>query len=316
MRYELFIIPAAYILDLAFGDPQISWHPVRLIGRFIEKLENRLNKPGYNRKLFGVILVFLVVGTSAAIVWGILQVCSAISKFLFYAVSVLLIYFTLSVRNLADEASKIKRDLESSNVRRARNNLAMIVGRDTNNLNEEEIIRATVETVAESTMDGIIAPLFYAFLGGPVLAWVYKAVNTLDSMVGYKNERFREFGWASAKLDGLLNLIPAKITAFLISAAMFFCRKDLFNSIRWAAKYIFKGPAFNSDTAEASMAGGLGVQLGGTNFYGSLAVHKSFLGNAREPLAVKHIRQSTVISYTASALMLVAGLIAMVRGML
>lgn len=307
MRCELFIIPAAYILDLMLGDPQLSWHPVRIIGRFIEILESRFNKPGYNRKFFGIILVFLVVGASAGIVWGILRICSAIHRFLFYSVSAALIYFALSVRNLADEAGKVKKALEAGNIQRARNNLAMIVGRDTDNLNEDEVIRAAVETVAESTMDGIIAPLFYAFLGGPVLVWVYKAVNTLDSMVGYKNERFREFGWASAKIDGWLNFVPSKITSVLISTAMFFCRKDWFNSLRWSAGFVFRGPEFNSDATEAAMAGGLGIRLGGTNFYNSTAVHKSFLGDGRQTLSVKHIRQSAIVSYTVSVLMMVAG---------
>ena len=313
MNYELFIIPAAYILDLLLGDPQTAWHPVRLIGRLIEGLERRLNK-GRNRKIAGIVLVISVTGTVMFGVWGILKLSAIVDQFLFYGVSVLLIYFALSVRNLADEAAKIKKDLECGDIGRARNDLAMIVGRDTDNLDEPEIIRATVETVAESTMDGIIAPLFYAFLGGPVLVWLYKAVNTLDSMVGYKSERFKEFGWASAKLDGLLNLIPAKITAFLISISIFLYRKDWVNSFHWAVKYIFRGSAFNSDIAEASMAGGLGIQLGGTNFYSSQMVHKPFLGNAFEPLNIKHIRQSTVIAYAASALMLIIGWVIIGRG--
>jgi cobalamin biosynthesis protein CobD len=307
MNYESFIIPVAYILDLLVGDPQWKWHPVRLIGRLIDVLESRFNRSEYNRKFFGIILVVLVTGAVTFVVWAILRVCAAIHRFMPYAVSLLFIYFALSVRDLADEAAKVKRDLECGNIRRARNDLAMIVGRDTDNLDEPEIIRATVETVAESTMDGIVAPLFYAFLGGPVLVWLYKAVNTLDSMVGYKNERFKEFGWASAKLDGLLNFIPAKITSFLISASMLFCGKDWLNSFRWGARFILRGPAVNSDAAEASMAGGLGIQLGGTNFYDSIAIHKPFLGDAFEPLHIKHIRQSTVISYITSALMLAVG---------
>jgi adenosylcobinamide-phosphate synthase len=287
---------------------------VRFIGRLIERLEERLNVGGYNRKFLGVILVILVTGTVSFGVWGILKLSATAHRFLFYGASVLLIYFSLSVKALADEAGNIKKNLENGDIQEARNNLSMIVGRDTKDLNESEIIRATVETVAESTMDGIIAPLFYAFLGGPVLVWLYKAVNTLDSMVGYKSERFKEFGWASAKLDGLLNLIPAKITAFLISISIFLYRKDWVNSFHWAVKYIFRGPAFNSDIAEASMAGGLGIQLGGTNFYSSQMVHKPFLGNAFEPLNIKHIRQSTVIAYAASALMLIIGWVIIGRG--
>jgi adenosylcobinamide-phosphate synthase len=306
MSWEFLIIAAAYILDLLFGDPQISWHPVRIIGRLIEALEKRLNKEEYNRKFFGAMLIVLATGTVASGVWVILKLSAVVHRFLLFGVSALLIYFSLSVKTLADEAGKIKRNLENGDIRQARNNLSMIVGRDIKGLDEHEIIRATVETVAESTMDGIIAPLFYASLGGPVLAWIYKTVNTLDSMVGYKNERFRDFGWASAKLDGLLNFIPAKITSFLISISMFCYGKNWFSSVRWASKFALKGPAVNSDATEASMAGGLGIQLGGTNCYDSVAIQKPLLGHAFEPLNTKHIRQSTVVSYMTSALMLVA----------
>ncbi|MGV8058799.1 MAG: adenosylcobinamide-phosphate synthase CbiB [Smithellaceae bacterium] len=316
MNFELFIIPAAYILDLLVGDPQTFWHPVRIIGRLIEVLERGLNKNGRHRKFLGVVLVVLVTAAAAFGVWGILQLSAAIHRFMFYAISVLLIYFGLSVKNLADEAAKIKRSLENGDIRQARDNLSMIVGRDTSELAEPEIIRATVETVAESTMDGIVAPLFYAFLGGPVLVWVYKTVNTLDSMVGYKNERFKEFGWAAAKLDGLLNFIPAKITSLLINVAMLCCGKNWRNSINWTGKFIFKGPEVNSDATEASMAGGLGIRLGGTNYYGSQAVHKPFLGDACEALSIKHIRQSMMISYVASALMIAAGWAVTGRGLL
>lgn len=313
MRYELFIIPAAYVLDLLLGDPETTWHPVRLIGRLIEELEKRLNNKLYNHKIMGVLLVALATVTVSIAVWGVLRLSAMIHVYLFYGVSILLVYYSLSVRALADEAGKIRRNLENGNMNQARNDLSMIVGRDTQNLDEPEIIRATIETVAESTMDGVIAPLFYAFLGGPVLVWLYKTVNTLDSMVGYQNERFQEFGWASAKLDGLLNLIPAKITALLISVSMFFCWKDWLNSIRWTTKYIYKGPKFNSDTAEASMAGGLGVRLGGINYYNSQAVHKPLIGDDFEPLSIGHIHQSTIVSYASSILMLIIGTIVMGR---
>lgn len=313
MSYYLFIIPAAYVLDLLLGDPQTIWHPVRLIGRLIEELEKRLNNEHYNRKIAGMVLVVLTTVTVMIAVWGLLRLSAMVHLYLFYGVSILLVYYSLSIRALADEAGKIRRNLENGDMDQARNDLSMIVGRDTQNLDEPEIIRATVETVAESTMDGIIAPLFYVFLGGPVLVWFYKTVNTLDSMVGYQNERFKEFGWASAKLDSLLNLIPAKITSFLINVSMFFYGKNWLNSMRWTAKYIFAGPASNGDTAEASMAGGLGVRLGGINFYDSQAVRKPFIGDAFEPLSIEHIHQSIVVSYASSIWMLVMGSIVMGR---
>ncbi|MBU4252179.1 MAG: adenosylcobinamide-phosphate synthase CbiB [Candidatus Omnitrophica bacterium] len=312
MNYGLLIIPLAYILDLVFGDPQWYWHPVRLIGRLIERLENKLNTGRRNKVFCGAVLVILVVGLTVFGIGGILKLSRLVHPFLFYIVSILFIYFSLSIRDLADEAVKIYKNLESGDIQKARNNLSLIVGRDTLGLNEQEIIRATVETVAESTMDGIIAPLFYAFLGGPVMAWVYKVINTLDSMVGYRNERFKGFGYLSAKLDGWLNFIPSKITCFLISVSILCCGKRWFCSLKEVRRYLLSGPGANSNAVEAVMAGGLGVQLGGTNFYDSVAVEKPFIGQAVEPLNIKHIRQSVMIAYVSSVLMLVIGVIVLI----
>jgi adenosylcobinamide-phosphate synthase len=181
----------------------------------------------------------------------------------------------------------------------------MIVGRDTANMDEAQIIRATVETVAESTMDGIVAPLFYAFLGGPVLAWFYKSVNTMDSMVGHRNERYAEFGWAAARLDGLFNLVPSKITALAISASAFLCGKD------WAVlsggrQGMFSRVLFKQRYDGGSMSGGLRIRLGGRNFYGGLAVDKPLLGDGPQPLQLKHIGQSVRVCYLSSLLMMIA----------
>lgn len=312
MNRELLIIPLAYILDLVFGDPQCPWHPVRLIGRQIERLENKLNTAKMNKIFCGMVLVILVAGSVVFSVGGLLKLAGLIHPFLSCIVSILFIYFSFSIKALAAEAVKIYKNLESGDIQKARNNLSMIVGRDTLGLNEREVIRATVETVAESTMDGIIAPLFYAFLGGPVMAWVYKTVNTLDSMVGYRNERFKKFGYVSAKLDGWLNLIPSKITCFLISLSIFCCGKRWFNSLKEAGRFLLSGPGANSDAVEAAMAGGLGVQLGGANFYDSVRVEKPFIGQKVEPLSIKHIRQSVNIAYLSSALMLIMGVIVLI----
>ncbi|MDD3345773.1 MAG: adenosylcobinamide-phosphate synthase CbiB [Candidatus Omnitrophica bacterium] len=316
MNCAMFIIPCAYLLDLAAGDPQFRWHPVRVMGRFVEVLERVLNREGYNRRLTGAILVFLTGSAAVFFTWAVLALSLSIHPALFLTVSVLMIYFSVSTKALADEAGKIGRFLKKGDVISARENLSLIVGRDTGAMDEEQVIRASVETVAESTMDGIVAPLFYAFIGGPVLAWFYKSVNTMDSMVGHKNKRYAEFGWAAARLDGLLNFAPSKITAFLINMAVFLYGKDWRSSIRWTAKYIFKGPSFNSDTAEAPMSGGLRIRLGGRNFYGGLAVDKPFLGDGFETLHVKHIGQSIAVCYLVSLLMLVTGGIFQMRNFL
>jgi adenosylcobinamide-phosphate synthase len=308
MSYQILAIITAYILDLVIGDPQWNWHPVRLIGRLIERLEKRLNVGNINKKFSGVMLIILVVGITIFCVWGILRLARLIHPLLYYVCFAILIYFCLSIKALAVEANKVYSALKKKNIQEARNNLSMIVGRDTDKLEEAEIIKATVETVAESTMDGIIAPLFYAFLGGPVLVWMYKAINTLDSMVGYKNKRFIEFGKPSARLDGLLNFIPAKITCFLISFSSCFYGKDWLSSARWGTKYFLKGQEDNSIATEAAMAGALKIQLGGINFYNSIPISRPLIGDNFQPVAIKHIRESIQIAYISSALFMVTGL--------
>lgn len=303
MNSELItIIIFGYILDLIFGDPQWRWHPVRIIGRLAELLEEQLNKGKINRIFSGSVLVILVVSITVFSVWAVLKFAYLIHPVLYYVFSVLLIYFSLSMKALGVEANKVLKHLKDKDLGEARRDLSMIVGRDTDKLKETEVVRATVETTAESTMDGVVAPLFYAFLGGPVLAWAYKAINTLDSMFGHKNERFLEFGRLSAKLDGLANLVPAKITCFLINISSFFYGKDAVNSVKWAGRYLFKGPEYNGESVEASLAGALGIQLGGTNFYNSTPVLKALIGNNLFSLDKQHIKESLQITYFASTL--------------
>lgn len=297
----------AYIFDLIIGDPQWRWHPVRIIGRLIEFLERGLNKDNFNKMFSGGLLVIFVVGLVIFCVWTVLILAKIVHIMFYYIVSVLFIYFAISAKALAAEADKIYRALTARDIQKARNSLSMIVGRDTDKLNEPEIIRATVETVAEGTMDGVIAPVFYAFLGGPVLVWAYKAINTLDSMVGYRSERYIDFGKLSAKLDGLVNFIPAKITCFLILVSAFCCRKDSLRVARCALRYFLKGPRDNSEATEAAMAAALGIQLGGINFYKSVPLQKQFIGENIYPLNVKHIQESINLSYISSFLFMVIG---------
>ncbi|MBI5143767.1 MAG: cobalamin biosynthesis protein CobD [Candidatus Omnitrophica bacterium] len=301
MDYRLLLtILIAYTLDLIFGDPQWRWHPVRLIGNLIERLEKRLNVASLNRVFSGIVLFISVVGVTIFCVGGILGLAEAIHPIFYYILSIFFIYFSLSVKALAVEANKVQESLKSGNILKARSDLSMIVGRDTERLDEPEIIRATVETVAESTMDGIVAPLFYCFLGGPVLMWAYKAINTLDSMVGYRSERFIEFGKPAAKIDALVNFIPARITSLLISTASWCMGKDWLRSLKWGLKYFFKGLEYNSEMTEAAMAGALGVRLGGLNFYNSKPCQKSLIGDNINPLDIRHIKESVKIMYISS----------------
>lgn len=308
MNYQPLSILVAYSLDLILGDPQLSWHPVRLIGSFIERLEKTLNIESMHRKLAGLILVILVVGITVICVGSILKLAKLIHPIFYYLVSVLLIYFALSIKSLGKEAGKVYAALMEGNVTRARMSLSMIVARDTDKLNETEIIRATVETVAESIMDGIIAPLFYVFLGGPILAWTYKAINTLDSMVGYRSERFIDFGKASAKIDGIANFIPAKLTCLAIFLSSLCYKKYWKSCAKWALKYSFKGPQYNSEATEATMAGALGTQLGGLNFYNSVPLENALIGYNRHTLERKHIKESIKIAYISSLLFICIGI--------
>lgn len=297
----------AYLLDLIIGDPQFSWHPVRIIGRLIAKLEIVLNNDRLNNKFAGFLLVLLVVSTTVICVSVILKLSRLIHPAFYFIISSLLVYFALAVKSLAKEANKVYQALITGDIAQARKNLSLLVARDTEKLDEPQVIRATVETVAESTMDGIISPLFYAFLGGPVLVWAYKAINTLDSMVGYRNERFASFGRVSAEVDGIANFIPAKITCVTILIGGWLYGKFRASSGQWTLRYAFKGKRYNSESTEAVMAASLGIQLGGLNFYNSIPVQKTLIGDGVYPLNIKHIKESIKITYISSILFMVIG---------
>lgn len=322
MNYELLTIPVAYILDLVFGDPRWFPHPVKLIGKTVEILENFLMKifanpvrdehipdsNGVNQKTGGTVLAFLIIGGTFYVTFLIIKLSTIFNFYLGVGISIFLIYTSLSIKDLKVESLEVYRALKKNDLDIARGKLSMIVGRDTGNLNEREIIRATVETIAESIVDGIISPIFYALIGGPALALTYKSINTLDSMVGYNNEKYKNFGWCSAKIDTIANFIPAILSIIFIPLASLFCRCSLFSSF----KIIFRDGLKNrqiSDIPESAVAGALGIQLGGMNFYNSVAVTKPFLGDNCHPLDNGHIKKSIKIAYISSGLFLIAGLV-------
>lgn len=215
----------------------------------------------------------------------------------------------ISVKSLSKEAREVFKTLKENNLILARKKLSLIVGRDTERLDEKEIIRATIETVAENTVDGVTAPLFYLILGGPALGMAYKAVNTLDSMIGYQNEKYQEFGWPAAKLDDLANYLPVRLTGLIFPLASFLCGQKA----RESAKVMFrdgkKHPSPNAGISEAAMAGSLGVQLGGLNYYQGEPSFKPYLGNPQEELSLKHIKKAVKLMYTTSIIFLILGVI-------
>ena len=307
-----FEIVCAYFLDFFIGDPRFSFHPVRIIGKAINGLEKIFRRTISSEKLGGSILAVIVVGFTYVITWLILKLAGAVSLWFVFILNILLIYFTISVRDLAVHSHVIREELKKGNLDAARKKLSMIVGRDTEKLNEQEIIRGTVESVAESTVDGVISPLFYAFIGGAPLAMAFKAISTLDSMAGYKNEKYINFGWLGAKLDDIANFIPARLSAILIPLAACFTGFANANRAWWTI--VTDGGKSNSPNAgipEAAYAGALGIQLGGINIYGGIVVEKPLIGEQVRPMMLDDISEAIKLMFTVSAVTVIIGEVAL-----
>ena len=300
------VIAVAWGLDVLLGDPENVPHPVRGIGRIITALElwsrKKIANARYAGMLVGIIVPVIAYVCTAAIIW----LCGLVNMWLAAAASMLLIYTTLSSRCLSDEARAILRLLQAGDIVNARKQLSRIVGRDTNELDENGIARATIETVSENSVDGIIAPLFYAVIGGAPLAMAYKAINTLDSMVGYKDDRYREFGWFSARIDDAANFIPARLCLIIIPiATLAFWPGRAVKALRAILRDGAKNPSPNAGYPEAGFAGALGVQLGGDTMYKGVVHQKQFLGDKEKDIEVEDIGKSMRLMWVVSCATLV-----------
>jgi adenosylcobinamide-phosphate synthase len=306
---------AAMALDLLIGDPRRLVHPVVVIGRWIRLWERRLldvpqnrataaanrsaaaanrSAAGANRsvasakptagaarslRLKGIVLAAVTVAASFALMWLVLYAAQRIHPWLGYAVNVWFISTTIAIKGLKDAAYLVYGALESGRLDAARAYAGQIVGRDTERLDEPETVRAAVETVAENIVDAVVSPLFYAFLGAAPLAMLYRATNTLDSMVGYRNERYLHFGWASARWDDAMNWLPARLTGLLLVVVAFAGRG-------WSARRAYRAvrafarlhPSPNSGIPESAVAGALGIELGGVNTYGGIVSERARMG--------------------------------------
>lgn len=283
----LLMITVGFILDLLIGDPH-SWpHPVKLIGKVISwsvKQIERKKRSARQKFLLGTLMWFGVILSTALISGAILYVAD-FYHWLYLVIGTYLAYTTISIKGLATEAHKIMKSLQKDDLVLARKQLSMIVGRDTNELNEDEITKATIETIAENINDGVIAPLFFLMIGGPVLGMVYKAVNTLDSMVGYQNQRFADLGKTSALLDDVIGFIPARLTWVLMIITSFILRLDHHNAVKVGLRDHLKHNSPNSAYPESVIAGALDLQLGGPHYYFGKVVNKPFIGLATEKTA-------------------------------
>ena len=300
------ILASAVLLDLILGDPRRLPHPVVGIGLMISALEKVLRRLAKNERLGGVLLLSAVVGSTAVLAVLLVKSAYALRPYIGFAVSVWLSYTCLAARSLHAESQLVADRLTAGDLEGARTCLSRIVGRDTGNLDEPGIWRALVETVAENTSDGIIAPLFYLMLGGPVLGLAYKAVNTLDSMVGYTNERYLRFGWASARFDDLANWLPARLTGLMMVAVAPLIGLSGKSAFRIMLRDRGNHSSPNSGIPEAAAAGALGVRLGGTNSYFGKPVEKPTIGDPSRGLSHDSYRGAIRLMYGSAILMLVA----------
>ncbi len=294
-------------LDLLLGDPHWAPHPVRAIGALIAGLEGPLRKcfpktPGGERAA-GVVLVVLVVLIPVGLAWGLLSGAWLLGPWLAFALETILSYQCLAARSLRDESRKVYLALKTGTLDEARRAVSMIVGRDTERLDENGVAKAAVETVAENASDGAIAPLLFLALGGALLGLAYKAVNTMDSMVGYRNERYEHFGTCAARLDDVLNFLPARISGVLLCLAAPLVGLDLRSAFHIFRRDRLKHKSPNSAHTEAAAAGALHVQLAGSNYYFGRLVEKPTIGDPDRPVEPEDIPR-------ASRLMLAGTLLA------
>ena len=310
---NILAIAVGFCLDLILADPAWMPHPVVWMGRFITLVEKLLRKvfpkTPMGERAAGVFLVLALLSVTGVIAFGAITLANFVSPYLSFALQVLWCWQVLALKGLKQEATAVYQKLAENNLPAARTAVARIVGRDTKSLSEEGVTKAAVETVAENFSDGVLAPLFYLFLGGAPLALLYKAINTMDSMVGYKNERYRFFGWAAAKLDDIANYIPSRIAALLWIVASGLAGQNAKNAWRIWRRDRRNHASPNSAQTESACAGALGVQLAGPASYFGQEVDKPYIGDALRPIEPKDIEKACKVLYLASSLALLLGVL-------
>ncbi|AVP64530.1 cobalamin biosynthesis protein [Clostridium botulinum] len=297
----------AVFIDWIIGDPYWFPHPIIYIGKLISFLEKKFRakvKNEENLKLYGEVIVMIVCFTSFLIPFIILQAFK-FNFYIYHGLNILIIWTTLAAKCLHEEAIKIYHALYKENIEDARLKLSYIVGRETKDLIENEIIRADVETVAENASDGIIAPLFYAMIGGAPLAMMYKGINTMDSMLGYLNDEYKYIGFFPAKVDDVFNFVPARLTGILMCISAPIVGGNPFKSFKIMIRDRKNHKSPNCAYPEGATAAALKIQLGGTNVYFGQVVEKPTIGDKIKELAPIHIKESIKLMYASEGLMIV-----------
>lgn len=302
----LYVLPMAFLLDWLLGDPRWLPHPVSWMGKIISALEPRFRSLPWKETLSGAIFaVTLIAGTWLA-VYLCLKLAGAVHPALRIGLEIVLIYYALSVCSLKQMALAVFEPLSRGDLARAKHNVAQIVGRDVSKLDSPGVSRATVETVAENLVDGVISPLIFAVLGGAPLALAYKMVNTLDSMIGYKNETYLFFGKAAARIDDLVNYIPARISVLIIALAAQLKYRSGFRALQFALRQGRRHSSPNAGYPEASFAGALQIKLGGPNYYFGTLINKPYIGENFQDTIPADIKTACSLMLCSSLLMFAA----------
>ena len=309
MELSLLAVILGFILDLIVGDPHWLYHPICLVGHLISGLEKLLRrifpKTEQGELIAGGFLLVLTAGITTAVAWGLLLAADLVHPYLRFAQEVIMCYWVLATKSLKTETMKVYDALKEGDLKKARFAVSMVVGRDTEVLDDIGVTKAAVETVAENASDGVIAPLLFLMIGGAPLGFFYKAVNTMDSMVGYKNDKYLYFGRAAAKFDDVLNYIPARLSGMLMCGAAAFCGMDSKNAWRiyWRDRYNHSSP--NSAHTEATAAGAMHIQLAGNAYYFGKLYEKPTLGDPDRPVEYEDIPRVNRLLYATAILSLV-----------
>lgn len=310
---RIIIVLGAYILDFIFGDPQVRFHPVVAIGTYINFLERKLLKGYYSRrrKRINGFIIFAVIFTSVFCATFFLIFFSfKLNLIVGNVISMVLLYFLMCNGSMIAHVRRIFKSIKSREIKRSREEVGRIVGRSTGNLKFRGLIRATVESIAENTSDGLIAPLFYFFIGGVPLAILYKSINTLDSSIGYDNEKYRDFGFFSAKADDIFNFIPSRLTAAVSGILSFMVGGSIKETFSIVRKYSLQHKSPNSGFPEAAFAGALGLRFGGVNYYFGEKKFCKYIGVGRKNFEADDINRALILSiYSSIFFMLIIVLI-------
>ena len=308
MKLSLLALVLGFILDLIIGDPHGLYHPIRLVGNLIALLEKRMNrkKDSPNRQMvMGWLMALIVITLSSGIPLLLLLLAYRIHPVCRLILETIMCWQLLATKSLKDESMKVYRKLKKHDLQGSRHAVSMIVGRDTEILDETGVTKAAVETVAENTSDGVIAPMFYMAIGGAFLGWMYKSVNTMDSMVAYKNERYLYFGRIPAYLDDIANYIPARLAGLLMVLASFLVRLDGAHAFAIFKRDRYNHASPNSAQTEAVMAGALNVQLAGDAWYFGELHKKKTIGDDIRPVEAEDIVRANKLLYGTAVVSLV-----------